>query len=253
MHRSVGLSGDNAGMEISDYLSGEKFDDDYGYRPSVTFSRRPRAELLEDWCSGRTVLHVGFADHQPLIASRAASGQWLHARLCRSARACYGVDINADAVDAAKRLGFDHVFTLDIHEQDAADSLQSLPVDLVMVPDVLEHLSNPAAFLKRLAELFPVAEFIISVPNALALRNIAHTLTGMERVNTDHRAWFSPYTLQKVLADAGLRPTQMTGCAVSAPRSVKGRMLSKLMQWRPIGSDVLVARARTGAVLYTEG
>ena len=236
-------------MDISDYLSGEKFDHDYGYRPSMAFSGQPRADLLENWCTGRTVLHVGFADHQPLIASRAASGEWLHARLCRSARACYGVDINADAVDTAKRLGFDNVFALDIHAQDAAAALQSLPVDLVMVPDVLEHLSNPAAFLERLAKLFPAAEFVVSVPNALSLRNMAHTLTGTERVNTDHRAWFSPYTLQKVLADAGLRSTHLTGCAVSAPGSVKGRALFRLMQWRPIGSDVLVARARTGAVL----
>lgn len=35
--------------------------------------------MLVQWVSGRRVLHVGFADHVPLIASRVADGSSLHA------------------------------------------------------------------------------------------------------------------------------------------------------------------------------
>lgn len=235
-------------MEISKYLSGDEFDDDYCYRPEVAFDKHSRGDILEQWVAGRSVLHVGFADHQPLIASRVAAGDWLHARLSRSARECYGIDINAAAVEAARQLGFDKLYALDIHAPETAGILQALPIDLVMVPDVIEHLSNPSAFLARLATLFPAADFVVSAPNGLSLRNIVHTARGIERINTDHRAWLSPYTLQKVLADAGLQVVELRGCSVSTPGSMKGRILHRLMQWRPLGADVLVARARRVAV-----
>ncbi|RYF06874.1 MAG: methyltransferase domain-containing protein [Comamonadaceae bacterium] len=231
-------------MEISKYLSGDKFDDDYCYRPAVTFDKQSRGDILERWCAGRSVLHVGFADHEPLIAARLAAGEWLHSRLSRSARECYGIDINVSAVQAAQQLGFDKLYALDIHTPEAADILQSLSIDLVMVPDVVEHLSNPSAFLGRLATLFPAADFVISAPNGLSLRNTFHTARGVERINTDHRAWLSPYTLQKVLADAGLQAIELWGCSVSTPCSIKGRILHHLMQWRPLGADVIIARAR---------
>lgn len=234
-------------MEISKYLSGDEFDDDYSYRPDIAFDVRSRGDLLEQWCIDRSVLHVGFADHQPLIASRVAAGHWLHARLSRSARECYGIDINTAAVESARQLGFEKLYALDIHDPEAAGILQSLPIDLVMVPDVIEHLADPSAFLARLSALFPAAEFIVSAPNGLSLRNIVHTTRGIERINTDHRAWLSPYTLQKVLADAGLQVIELRGCSVSAPGSIKGRILHRLMQWRPLGADVLVARARRSA------
>ena len=231
-------------MEISKYLSGDDFDDDYCYRPEVRFDVHSRGDLLVRWVSGKSVLHVGFADHQPLIASRIATGEWLHARLCRSAKRCHGVDINASAVESVRQLGFDSVYALDIHAPEAAEILQPLAIDMVLVPDVIEHLSNPSAFLLRLATLFPEAEFVVSAPNGLSLRNMVNTAAGIERINTDHRAWLSPYTIQKVMRDAGLEVTELKGCSVSTPGSVKGRILHRLMQWRPLGADVLVARAR---------
>ncbi|AVT12190.1 SAM-dependent methyltransferase [Paracidovorax avenae] len=229
---------------ISRYLSGEDFDDDYRYQPRVAFAPLARGDLLEQWCAGRSVLHVGFADHQPLIAARVADGGWLHARLSRSARQCHGIDINRQAVEAARVLGFQHVHALDIHAADSEGFLRGLGVDLVMVPDVLEHLGDPAAFMARLAQIFPAADFVVSVPNGLALRNAVNMLGGVERVNTDHRAWFSPYTLSKVLADAGLRVEELRGCMVSPAGSLKGRLLRGLVRRRPLGADVLVARAR---------
>jgi len=201
--------------------------------------------VLVQWVAGRRVLHVGFADHVPLIASRVADGSWLHARLSRGAALCIGIDINPAAVAAARGLGFDNVHELDIFADAGAATLAEWQPDLVLVPDVIEHLPDPAAFLRRLAQCLPTAEFVVTVPNALSLRNAAQALAGVERINTDHRAWFSPFTLLKVLADAGLQADSLHGCGVAAARSVKGRLLRALTQWRPIWSDVLLVRART--------
>ena len=229
--------------QIDSYLTGESFSDDLSYRPQIISHSEPRGDVLVQWVAGRRVLHLGFADHVPLIASRVADGSWLHARLTASATACLGIDINAQAVSTARGLGFENVRELDIFAPHATDVLAEFQPDLVLVPDVIEHLSDPAAFLRRLAQCLPQAEFVVTVPNALSLRNAVQALGGVERINTDHRAWFSPFTLLKVLADAGLKSQTLHGCAVSAAGSLKGRLLRALTQRNPILSDVLLVRA----------
>lgn len=231
--------------QIESYLSGQSFSDDLPFRPQIISHSQPRGDLLTQWVVGRRVLHVGFADHVPLIASRIADGSWLHARLTRRASVCEGIDINPQGVATARDLGFENVHVLDIFAPASAAKLAEWRLDLVLVPDVIEHLPDPAAFLRRLAQCLPEAEFVVTVPNALSLRNALQAVQGVERINTDHRAWFSPFTLLKVLADAGLQPESLHGCAVSASGSIKGRVLHTLMQRRPIWSDVLLARART--------
>jgi SAM-dependent methyltransferase len=233
---------------IETYLSGEAFSDDLSFRPRIIGHAQPRGDLLTGWAAQRRVLHVGFADHAPLIARRAADGSWLHARLTRSALACHGIDIDAAAVEVARGLGFDNVQRLDVFAPEAREALARCAPDLVLVPDVIEHLPDPAAFLRRLAQCLPQAEFVVSVPNAFSLRNALHGVRGVEHVNTDHRAWFSPFTLLKVLADAGLAGAELHGCQVVAPGSIRGRLLHRLALARPLWADVLVARARVGRI-----
>ena len=240
----MGRGVDNRKMEgFESYLSGRLFSDDLAYQPEIIGHREPRGDLLEAWVRGRRVLHVGFADHAPLIAARVADGSWLHARLTRSALSCHGVDINVGAVETARSLGFGNVSLLDVFDTGAPGALRGHGVDLVLVPDVIEHLPDAAAFLRRLAQCLPQAEFVISVPNALSFRNGVQSLRGVERINTDHRAWFSPFTLLKVLFDAGLAARSLHGCQVTAAGTLKGRVLQALVKRRPIGSDVLLVRA----------
>jgi hypothetical protein len=236
--------------EIGRYLSGESFTDDLPYKPEIVSHPQPRGDVLTHWVAGRRVLHVGFADHVPLIASRVSDGSWLHARLTRNASECHGIDINPKAVETARGLGFDNVHVLDIFSPDAPRAVANWRVDLVMVPDVIEHVPDPAAFLQRLVHCLPSAEFVVSVPNALSLRNAIQAATGVERINTDHRVYFSPFTLLKVLWQAGLEATSLHGCQVTTAGSFKGKLLRTFAERRPIWSDVLLAnaRARSGAL-----
>ncbi|WP_255580456.1 bifunctional 2-polyprenyl-6-hydroxyphenol methylase/3-demethylubiquinol 3-O-methyltransferase UbiG [Diaphorobacter sp. MNS-0] len=244
VHSGGGRANNRTMPHIETYLLGEAFSDDLPFRPGIIGHAQPRGDLLAGWVAQQCVLHVGFADHAPLIARRASDGSWLHALLSRNARICHGIDINATAVDTARSLGFDHVQQLDVFAPEAPQVLARCAPDMVLVPDVIEHLPDPAAFLRRLAQCLPEAEFVVSVPNALSLRNALHSVCGVEHVNTDHRAWFSPFTLLKVLADAGLVGAELHSCQVAAPGTMKGRLLHRLAVRRPLWADVLVARVK---------
>lgn len=232
---------------LASYLSGEAFSADLSFRPAIIGHAQARGDWLVQAVAQRRVLHVGFADHVPLIAQRVADGSWLHARVSRSASACWGIDINPEAVQVARSLGFDNVQQLDIFSAEAPAALQHQAPDVVLVPDVIEHLSDPAAFLRRLRLCLPQAQFLVSVPNGLSLRNACHTLRGREQINTDHRAWFSPFTLLKVLADAGLACDALHACQVVRPGTLAGHVLAAAVRWRPLGADVLVASARAAS------
>ena len=230
--------------QIDRFLTGASFCDDLAYRPQIISHVQDRGDLLTSWVSGRRVLHVGFADHVPLIASRIRDGSWLHARLSASANACLGIDISTDGVATARSLGFVNVLVLDIFSPQAPARLAKWNPEMVLVPDVIEHLPNPAAFLRRLVDSLPQALFVVTVPNALSLRNTVQTFRGVVRINTDHRSWFSPFTLQKILADAGLKADSLHACPVFRSGSLKGRLLRVLSRWRPMWADVLLVQAR---------
>ncbi len=231
-------------VDLTRYLDGSAFDADFAYAPQIIAQSISRSEVLVQCAAGRHVLHVGFADHVPLIADRVRAGTWLHMQLCGVAKSCCGVDVNEQAVTLATSLGFDDVRVLDVMDDSALAALSARTVDLVMVPDVIEHLADAAAFLQRLAGAFAHAEFVISVPNALALRNGLAALVGEERINTDHRVWYSPYTLQKTLWDGGLEVTEVIACPVSRAGTIAGHWLRALMGTRPLWSDCLIAKAR---------
>jgi hypothetical protein len=230
-------------QSISSYLAGESFSDDLAFRPCIIHEDLPRGDWLERIVAQKRILHVGFADHVPLIERRVADGSWLHARLTQAAKVCMGIDINEQAVLVARAQGFDNVQVLDVFSPQAPHLLQQEDYELVLVPDVIEHLHNPVEFLKRLTQCLPDAQFVVSVPNALSFRNAQNLLRGVERVNTDHRAWFSPFTLLKVMVDAGLAVSELHGCQVASPGSLRGRVLQAAVKWRPMGSDVLIACA----------
>jgi len=68
-----------------------------------------------------------------------------------------------------------------------------------------------------------VERIIITVPSALRFRN----LNGMkECINTDHRYWFTPFTIAKVCIEAGIYPEKLLFC--DPPYTLMNRIVRKL-------------------------
>lgn len=80
--------------------------------------------------------------------------------------------------------------------------------------EILEHVDNPCAFLIAIRERYSrcINRMIITVPNAFSWQNISYTFSCEECINTDHRYWFTPYTLGKIATQAGMEIEQFRFC-----------------------------------------
>lgn len=214
-------------MDLSDstlaYLRGERFSAGERFDLGNRGPALRRGERLVALARGQRVLHVGCCDHAALVADKIRSGIYLHKNLCEAASSCVGVDTNVLGLEQLRALGF-----IDVYEPDAVPPQD---FDICLAPDVIEHVGDPVSFLRGLRR-YRFERLIVSTPNVFRWRN---ALPGGERINTDHRFWFSPYTLCKVLVDAGYRPTRVELCHgdfVSWRGALAAHVLGRVPRWR---------------------
>jgi len=160
--------------------------------------------LLSKLCFDKKIIHVGCVDHNSdLIELKIQKDKWLHAFLDKVATLAIGVDINEEGIKyISEKYGYD-VKTLDITQPN--EYLKREVFDYILFPDVIEHIGNPVEFLKlvRLSYSDNIKRIILTVPNAFSKINFQNAKNNFEEINTDHRFWFTPFTLAKVLVDAG--------------------------------------------------
>ena len=194
------------------FLNGSRFDDDYCLKLISTDDPADRGtidriSLLERLVGDKKIVHVGCVDHSAaLIERESARGTWLHGRLSGVAHQCVGIDINDEGILYLKKtLGIEDVFCCDL-TCEALPLAADQPFDFLLLGEILEHVDNPVGFLTTLRQKhFPhgVRSMIVTVPNALRERNYRDSRNDQERINSDHRYWFSPFSIAKVLTEAG--------------------------------------------------
>jgi len=123
--------------------------------------------------------------------------------------------------------------------------------DVVVLGEVLEHVDNPVLFLQTLNKQlrFFADTLIITVPNAFRYNNIRYSKRNCEVINSDHRYWFTPYTLLKILIRAGFTVEHLWLCEASKP-NWKGylRHIFKYFQLKrtPLLRSTIVVIAKFG-------
>jgi glycosyltransferase involved in cell wall biosynthesis len=150
----------------------------------------PRTPVLSQLLAGKRVLHVGYADWPITDPS-----QNLHVQLDAVCAQLDGIDPNDDAAEVLRPLVRGKLLT------DWADVTDSY--DVVLVPEVLEHVADMDAFFKQLSSV-DFTSILITVPDAFSC-STGHfeyddtTETFTEVVHPDHNVWFTPYTLYNVI------------------------------------------------------
>jgi 2-polyprenyl-3-methyl-5-hydroxy-6-metoxy-1,4-benzoquinol methylase len=234
-----------------------------------------RQGFLVAACADQSVLHVGCVD-SGLAEERFARGELLHQRLAAVARELWGTDVDQEGIRFLRDHGYDRVLALDLSTATPGDDLAAAGFDVIVVGEVLEHLSNPGRMLSALRELMAPGRtrLIISVPNAFALSSLFSFARGVELVHPDHNFYFSRSTLRTLLAKNGLRvleeyvyvfgvdylPTRRLretrffddqGRVEPRPvRSSMRRMLGRLRHRRPVDMPAEIGRTLVNVLLY---
>lgn len=232
--------------EAKPYLNGKVFCDDllvrYVYDQN-DFVYKSRFEILTSACRDKKVIHFGCVDHDvETIRRKLKSGTWLHKELSDVASRCYGIDIEERGVAYMRdQLNYRDVKAINIIEQDDAELLNE-NWDYVLLPEILEHIGNPLNFLSTLHNKLKgrVERIIITVPHAFYRGNFKHTTKGVERINSDHRFWFTAFTLCKLMTDAGYQVERVL-FANSGPVRSKHRLHNWYYAKYPMKRNSLVA------------
>ncbi len=189
-----------------EYLHGKKFSNHLTIPYSFHEPIENRILYLKNIVRGKKVIHLGCLDHLPLIDDKIARNQWLHKELTSSAAVCIGVDIDKEAKQYVEtKHGFTNIILGDFTKEKLS-VLASQQWDLAILGEILEHIDNPVSYLTAIRELYSdcLQRIIITVPNAWTKTTMRMANRSAEIINSDHRYWFTPYTLSKVIIQAGL-------------------------------------------------
>lgn len=149
-----------------------------------------RLQVFSRLLAGKRVLHVGYADWPITDLSNN-----LHVALDGVCSQLDGVDPHDEAAQALRPHVRGELFTSIDQVRDA--------YDVVLVPEVLEHVGDAETFLRELSGV-DFESIIITVPDAFQCRSghfdyNSGTGVFVEVVHPDHNYWFTPYTLTNTI------------------------------------------------------
>jgi mannosyltransferase OCH1-like enzyme len=149
-----------------------------------------RLDVFRALCQGKRVLHVGCADW-PITDPQTS----LHLALEPICAALDGVDPHTEALEQLAPYAKGRLFP-------SLDEVTD-PYDLVLVPEVMEHVPDVAGFLAQLQKV-DAGTFLLSVPDAFQCRGrhfdyVEEAQMFVEVVHPDHNAWYTPYTFANTI------------------------------------------------------
>lgn len=155
----------------------------FNHKIKVSNVEEPRFDFFKKECQNKKVLHIGCAD-----AMFYHKDYNLHASLKDCCSELHGLDPDSSALLQLSQ-DVPGVYYTNISEINQA-------YDVVLVPEVIEHVDNLKKFLDDLFSL-SFKQLYITAPN------IIHYVKEMkfdseyfyEIIHPDHKYWFSPYTL----------------------------------------------------------
>jgi SAM-dependent methyltransferase len=140
--------------------------------------------------------------------------------------------VDVQGIDTLERYGFKNVFVADICED---LSMLEQPWDVIVLPEVLEHLESPGQALRQIKRIMgPDTKLLISAPNGLAYYRCPWR--GKEVVHTDHLAWYSESTIRQLIERSGLQIQSIEGYCWSRVHA----RASRVIPWQALADGLLI-------------
>jgi hypothetical protein len=164
-----------------------------------------RETFIVERCRDKRVLDCGVIGLAEGASDRRVAGfpTGLHVRVAAVAREAIGIDSAPCTPEVA--VANPH---LTIKLARIEEPLDEAPFDVVVLGDILEHLSNPGLALDVLLPLVG-SEIIVTCPNALGAPNYLRFLRGRFREGLDHVASHNRWTLTNLLQRHGYDPVEI--------------------------------------------
>ena len=144
--------------------------------------------------------------------------------LARLGATVTGIDASPEVVEVARRHAALMGLAIDYRAGDVLELEGQF--DLITAMEVVEHVADPAAFVKALAQrLAPGGLLIMSTPNATGWSKLLMITVGegfgqIPRGTHDFDKFLSPDRLKALLGDAGLHCVDVEGIAWSPTRGL---------------------------------
>jgi mannosyltransferase OCH1-like enzyme len=150
-----------------------------------------KVDAFRSLCEGGRVLHIGCADW-PITDPDSS----LHLAIEPYCARLDGFDIHEEALAGLAPYTRGRLFS---RFEDITDEY-----DVVLVPEVMEHVAGVEAFLRQLGTLRTDC-FLITVPDAYQCQQhhfeyAEESETFFEAVHPDHNCWYTPFTFSNTLA-----------------------------------------------------
>lgn len=195
-----------------EFLTGEKFSNGAIINYTPTYRHSHLKNYLIEELRDKNVIHIGACDHANLIGEKIKNGHYYHKIITDASAQCIGLDINISAINIAKsKFKINNIIYHDVEHDSTPKYISQNQWDYILALDVIEHIDNPILFLKKINKKFfkYAKKILITVPNAFKLENFANCIENKEVINSDHRFWFTPYTISKVAYRAGIVPKKI--------------------------------------------
>jgi len=202
-----------------------------------------RKQYTVNFCKGKRVLHLGCVDtgRREQTEETLKSPGFLHTRIADVATELIGVDVDVLGVEWLEKAGYD-VQLIDIEHHDYHLRQLFERVDVIVMPEILEHLRFPYQALRNLSKFN--GDILISTLNAFSARHAMSAGQGVELVHEDHNCWFSPTTLKTLLSKSGLDIKELL-LYYWEQQGTGGLELTKLLTSKPYLAEGIIAIAHS--------
>lgn len=177
---------------------------------------RYHAEINPRWVNDAHILALGRVPANSAVLDLGVADGSVAAALRRMGCRVWGVDVDPDAAEQARSV-CEEVVVADLDRLDLAERFAGQRFDVVLMLDVLEHLADPAAVLRRVsAVLAPGGWGVLSIPNVahisvrLDLLQGRFTYRDTGLLDRTHLRFFDRPGLEAMLDAAGWATFEQT-------------------------------------------
>lgn len=173
-----------------------------------------RNQSIINLCTGKEVLHLGCIGYTDLPKDTRLSllSKTLHAQIHKAASKQIGLDYSKDVIKEVKDVeGFETVFYANAEKLDELEMNQKF--DIIVVGDLIEHLSNPGLMLDGLTRFcHSKTDIILTTPNAFGIASILKYSVNRFREGREHVMSFNRLNLVNLIERHGYQIEQIDTC-----------------------------------------